>query len=123
MWRNIGANFSLVCNWSGGHNDSRRTQLSYQDYLTALHDVMSIQELLLCARFQPYLELGVGADVIECGDVEDELVGLGELPKAGSGGDEVARSGRLRQAEDLLRNVVHSVLLLPEAVCAVRAVY
>ena len=64
----------------------------------ALQYVMSVEELLLGARLQPDLVLGVGSEKVGGGDVKTKFPGLSHFAEAGSEGEEqfpIDRSGQL----------------------------
>ena len=54
-----------------------------------LAGVVAVEELLLRGGLEPDLVLGVRREEVEGGDVETELLRLGELAEAGAEGDEV----------------------------------
>lgn len=66
--------------------------------------------------------LSIGGQVVEGGDVEPELFGLGELAHAGAEGDEVIRGHVPSLLHQLLRHVEHPLLVQPEAVGPIRSV-
>ena len=49
---------------------------------TRLHDMVTVQELLLCPSLGPDLVLGVGRQEVQRRDVQPELPGPGELSEA-----------------------------------------
>ena len=54
-----------------------------------LHDMVTIQELLLSPSLGPDLVLGVGSEEVQGRDVKTELPGLCELSEAGPERDEI----------------------------------
>lgn len=70
-----------------------------------------------------YAYLCVRCQVVQGRYVKPEFAGFSELAEASAEAHEVIRSYRARQREYLLRNVVHPVFLLPEAINSIRTIH
>lgn len=90
---------------------------------TGFQHMVSIQEGLLCSRLYPHFILGVGCKVIQSCNVQPELVGLGKLSKTRPQGHKLISGDVGGQLQDHLTHIVHSVVVQPETVGAVRSVH
>lgn len=86
-----------------------------------LEHIVTVEELLLGARLEPYFVLGVGREVVESGDVEAKLFRLGETAETRAEADELFARKVSCFFHDLFFAVVDAVSMQTETIETVRA--
>lgn len=87
-----------------------------------LQHVVAIQERLLAIGLHPHLVFGVLGKIVQTGDMQLHLAGLGELAEAGASANQLVLADVGSHLQNLRIDVVDAVLVEAEDILAVLAV-